>query len=62
MILTKDMYKVSELAQILHVSSRTIYNWINAGRVKALRLGPSSTRVTRREIQRLLDLGGGNHE
>jgi len=32
-------YTVTELSRLLHVSRQTIYDWINSGRLKAIRVG-----------------------
>ena len=53
----KKIYKVSELAEMFSVSSRTVYNWIREKRIRVIRCGPKSTRVERAELPRLLGQG-----
>jgi len=33
------LYKVSEIASILRVTERTIYNWIEYGHLRAIKVG-----------------------
>lgn len=55
--MTKEIYKVSELAEMFNVSARTIYNWVKENRIRNIRLGPKSMRIAKSEIMRLLDQG-----
>jgi excisionase family DNA binding protein len=44
------LYSVEDIAKRLNVSSRTIYNWINQGKLKVLRLGDSTLRIAESEL------------
>lgn len=33
------LYKVSEIAEMLRVSERTVYNWIEWGYIRAIKVG-----------------------
>ncbi|PJW20312.1 excisionase [Geobacillus thermodenitrificans] len=44
------LYSVEDIAERLNVSSRTIYNWINQGKLKVLRLGGSTLRIAESEL------------
>ncbi len=41
--MTKDYYSIEEVANILRVSKKTIWQWIKDGRVKTRRVGRSNT-------------------
>lgn len=38
-------YTVREVAELLRVSSQTIYRWIEEGRIEAVRVGPKVFRI-----------------
>lgn len=38
-------FTVHQVAQRFNVSSRTVWTWIAAGKLRALKLGPRTTRV-----------------
>ncbi len=44
---------VKEAAQMLGVSTRTVYGWIKDGRIPSIRLGPKLLRVP---LERLMDM------
>ena len=44
---------VSEAAAELRVSKPTIRRWIDAGRLRAVRLGPRTVRIRRADLRRL---------
>lgn len=46
------MYKLKEVAEILHCSERTLYRWIKDGTLKAVKIG-SQWRVSEEEVKRL---------
>ena len=48
-----EFYLISELAKKLRVSNMTIYRYIEAGKLKAHKLG-KGYRVTKDEVQRFL--------
>jgi len=49
-----DFYLVSELAEKLRVSEMTIYRYIEAGKLKAHRLG-KGYRIPKEEFEKFLD-------
>ena len=34
-----EVYTLKEIEDLLHVTRRTLYNWINKGQLKAFRIG-----------------------
>lgn len=52
----KEAYTLTEVEEILQVKRRTLYNWINSGRLNAVKVG-AGWRVTREEIDRVLTEG-----
>ena len=48
-----EFLTVREAADLLRVSRPTIWRWIDAGRLPAVRLGPRSIRVRRADLRRL---------
>lgn len=46
------MYKVKEVADILNLNERTVRNWINEGKIHAVKFG-SEWRVSYEEVKRL---------
>ena len=56
MKLTKGLYTVKEVSKILGVHEQTLYDWIEAGKVKAIRLG-RLIRIRREELNRILKRG-----
>jgi excisionase family DNA binding protein len=52
--LFKEFYTVEEAAKYFNVSKRTIYNWIDAGIIRAVQVGKKSTiRIPTSELGRL---------
>lgn len=49
----KQFLTVPEVAKLLHLSERTIYNLIKDGKLNASRLSERTTRVRRTEIDKL---------
>jgi excisionase family DNA binding protein len=49
---------VTEAAERLSVSRRTVFTWIALGRLKALHLGRRTTRIEEAEIARFLSVSG----
>ena len=41
----KRYYTVSEVAQILNVTTNSVYNWIRAGDLKAVKIGKNLVRI-----------------
>lgn len=50
------IYTVPELKELLHVSQRTIYNYITMGQLKAVKLG-REWRVTEEALKDFLERG-----
>lgn len=50
----KEFYKADDLAKLLEVNIMTIYRYINAGRLKAYKIG-REFRIDRDEFKRFLD-------
>lgn len=49
-------YTPDELAAMLKVTRQAIYNWIQEGRIEAVRIG-RTVRIPRDEVERLLREG-----
>lgn len=50
-----DLLTVPEAAERLHVSVRTVYEWVSSGRLPALRLSPRCTRLPAAGVDALLE-------
>jgi excisionase family DNA binding protein len=48
-----ELCTVREASVMLRVSKATIWRWIDAGRLPALRLGPRTVRLRRGDVRRL---------
>lgn len=46
------MLTIKEFAAIFHVTKGTVLNWINAGRVKVVRIG-ATIRIEQSEVDRI---------
>lgn len=46
------MLTIQQVADIFHVTRKTVYNWINAGRLRVIRIG-GVLRVQQAEIDRI---------
>jgi excisionase family DNA binding protein len=53
--MTTDLLRVRDAARMLNVSRRTIYRWIEEGRLEATKLNKSSLRVYQSSIEKLMD-------
>jgi putative molybdopterin biosynthesis protein len=51
-------YTPEEVARLLKVSKQTVYNWINEGRLKAVKAG-RTTRIAREAISEFLEPAEG---
>jgi putative resolvase len=49
-----DFYLVEELAEKLRVNKMTIYRWIKAGKIKALKIG-KEFRIARMDFEQLIN-------
>lgn len=51
-----EVYTLKEIEDLLHVTRRTLYNWIKSGKLKAFRIG-KEWRVTREALQDFTQTG-----
>lgn len=53
----REFYKVADLAALLEVSERVVWDWIKDARdpLPVLPLGPRTVRIWRRDLDRWLD-------
>ena len=60
----RQLISVSKAAEQCDVTTRTIYNWIASGRLRAYRTGPTLLRIDRVDLDRLVrpvpTAGGGD--
>jgi|GEM_PF-5680629 excisionase family DNA binding protein len=49
-----QLFKVSEVARLLDVHRKTVYDYIYAGKLKCCKLGRRSIRITRESLDQLL--------
>ncbi len=54
-----EVYTLKEIEDLLHVTRRTLYNWIKSGQLKAFRIG-KEWRVTRDALEKFMETGTGN--
>lgn len=52
----KKVYTVKQAAEVLEVSTKTIYSYIKAGNIKAAKLG-KSYRITAEELNKVINQG-----
>ena len=48
----KRYYTVSEVAQILNVTTNSVYNWIRAGELKAVKIGKTLVRISNKSLRK----------
>lgn len=53
-----EVYTLKEIEDLLHVTRRTLYNWIKGGKLKAFRIG-KEWRVTREALEEFTQTGTG---
>lgn len=46
------MLTIQEFADLFHVARKTVYNWINAGRIRVVRVGVV-IRIEESEVERI---------
>ena len=46
--------KVSEVAERLNVTKQSVYNWINDGRLKAVKVAGKTVRITESSVDALI--------
>lgn len=49
-----DLIEYAQAAARLGVSTRTLQNWVAAGRVRAVKVGPRRVRFEVQEVERVL--------
>jgi len=49
-----DILTIDEVAQVLKVSKRTVYRWIESGDLKTARLGRKTYRVFESDLRKFL--------
>ncbi len=54
-----EVYTLKEIEDLLHVTRRTLYNWIKSGQLKAFRIG-KEWRVTKEALEEFTQIGTGN--
>ena len=47
----KEMYKIKEVARILDISERTVYKFMNEGKIRAIRVG-GQWRIPKSEVEK----------
>lgn len=50
----RSMLDVQDLAEVLNMSARTVWRWVRADRIQAVRLGPQVVRFTYEEAERVV--------
>ena len=53
---TTKVYTLEEIAEILHVTRRTLYTYIKEGKLRAVKVG-KSWRVTQKSLDEFLSRG-----
>lgn len=53
----KCFFKVNELAALLSISPKTLYGWIDQGKLDAVKIGGWAVRITRQAAMNII-----NHE
>lgn len=56
MVKDLEVYTLKEIEDLLHVTRRTLYNWIKGGKLRAFRIG-KEWRVTRDALEEFLETG-----
>lgn len=51
-----EVYTLKEIEDLLHVTRRTLYNWIKGGKLKAFRIG-KEWRVTKEALEKFIQTG-----
>lgn len=53
----RKMYTPQEVADILGIDRRTIYRWLDDGKVRATKVGERFWRITAEDLQELMTRG-----
>jgi excisionase family DNA binding protein len=51
----KLFFKVGELAAILQIEKKTLYSWIDTGRLDAVKIGGWAVRITRQAALKIIE-------
>lgn len=54
-----EVYTLKEIEDLLHVTRRTLYNWIKGGKLQAFRIG-KEWRVTKEALEEFTQTGTAN--
>ena len=52
----EKVYTLEELSELLHITRRTLYNYVKAGTLKAVKIG-REWRVTEKQLEDFLSTG-----
>ncbi len=52
--LSKEVYRPDEVALLLEVTRQTVYNWIERGDLRAVKIGGRALRIRRDDILKLI--------
>ncbi len=51
----KDLFRPDEVAAYFSLNVKTIYGWIDTGKLEAVKVGPNHTlRITREAIEKII--------
>lgn len=53
----EELYRINRVAQILACNRKNVYYLIRQGKLKALRMGPRQTRVSKTSLERYIKEG-----
>jgi excisionase family DNA binding protein len=53
----EELYRVNRVAQILACSRKNVYYLIRQGKIKAMRMGPRQTRISRISLEKYIKEG-----
>ncbi len=51
----ETLYTPKQVAELLQINRRTVYNWINSKNIQVVRLPSGIIRITQSELNRLLE-------
>ena len=57
----KTLLRVGEAADVLAVSRRTVYRWVEEGKLSATKIGKQSLRVMRHSVDKLISENRTDH-
>ena len=56
-LLDDEFLTVAEIAELLKLNQQTVRNWIDAGKLPAIRVGERRVRIRRSDLVRFLERG-----